>query len=211
MKKITILILDEHLLFREALAKVLNNDNRLEVISVTGSFKEVLDICSVNQPDVLLLGTHMSPVDGFTIAEMIKIAYTDISIIGLSAYAAPLLVKKFLQLGGLGYVTRSASCDELIASVLAVKNGQIYLSQDIKNVLSMEQITPSIENKGWSSLTKREMLILQGVKNGKTSKALAHELGLSAKTIEAHRYNILRKLKLKNTVALVQYANRQGI
>lgn len=208
---IKILIIEEHLLFRESFSKMLNSDTRLQVVGATGSFKEAFSICINNQPDVLIVGTHLSPVDGFMVTEKIKISFPDIRVIGLSAYGLPILVKRFLRLGGSGYITKHASCTECIECVVAVSKGQVYLSEDVKDSFLHEEVMPATESSGWSSLTSRELLILQGVKNGKSSRILAAELGLSSKTVEAHRYRILKKLNLKSSVALVQYANMQGI
>lgn len=211
MKPIKILLLEEQQLFRESLARLISCDSRFEVTGTSGDLDEALSIYAGNPSDVLLVETHMSPVDGFTATQQFKAAYPGIRVLGLSEFCLPVLVKKFFRLGASGYINKNVPGSELLHALDVVGHGQIYMSEEVKVALFSEEISPVTETSGWSSLTQKELMVVQGVKNGKTSRMLAGEMGVSPKTVEGHRYRILKKLHIKNTAALVQYANLQGI
>lgn len=211
MKKISIVLLDEHKLLRETMGFILDRDGRFHIAGITGDVAEALQICGERNPSIAIVGTHMTPVDGFQATWQILQANPSLKVIGISVYSIPILVKRLFKLGATGYLTKNASFHDLITCILAVERGEIYISEEVKNAMVVDEVIGQESNEGWSSLTKRELDIVQGVKNGKSSKTIAGELGLAPKTVEAHRYHILKKLKLKNTASLVQFASQQGI
>lgn len=211
MKRISILLLDEHKLLRETIGFILERDGRFLVTGITGDVAEALRYCHERKPSIAIVGTHMTPVDGFQATESILTSYPAVKVIGISVYSIPILVKRLFKLGATGYLTKNASYQDLITCILTVEKGDIYISEEVKNALVAEEVTGHENNEGLSSLTKRELDIVEAVRNGKSSRDIAGELGLAPKTIEAHRYHILKKLKLKNSAALVQFASQQGI
>jgi two-component system invasion response regulator UvrY len=115
--------------------------------------------------------------------------------------------RKLIQLGGSGYITKNSSRKEMILALLQVHSGKKYICEEMKNIISQD-ILLNKENQGIHSLSMREMQIVDRIKQGLSSKEMAAEMYISVKTVEVHRYNILRKLNLKNAAQLVAYAGR---
>jgi two-component system invasion response regulator UvrY len=116
-----------------------------------------------------------------------------------------------IQKGAMGYVTKNSSREEMFTAIIETYNGRKYICDEIKNILS-EQMLNGDENKtGLNSLSQREIEIISFIKKGDSSKEIAEALSLSAKTIEVHRYNLMKKLGLKNTAALVNFINNSEL
>jgi DNA-binding NarL/FixJ family response regulator len=117
-------------------------------------------------------------------------------------------MQKMLQIGARGYVTKNSSREEMIAAILEVYDGKKYICEEIRTIISDQLLdengkaVPSINN-----LTEREIQIINLIKGGKSSKEIAIHLNISLKTVEVHRHNILKKLKLKNSASLVNFIN----
>ena len=114
-----------------------------------------------------------------------------------------------LQLGAMGYVTKNSSKDEMITAIVEVSKGKKYICEEVKNILAdqeMDDVSYEL-----NSLSRRELDIINLIKKGFSSREIGLQLELSLKTVEVHRYNLLKKLKLKNTAALVNFINAKGL
>jgi two-component system invasion response regulator UvrY len=111
-----------------------------------------------------------------------------------------------MQKGAMGYLTKNSSRQELAEAILHVHSGKKYICSAMRNTIS-DQMLSGCWDGGYASLSKREIEIVTYLRRGETSKDIAVVLGLSPKTVEVHRYNILKKLEMKNTVALIHYIN----
>ena len=127
-------------------------------------------------------------------------------------HSMPAYAKRMLQLGAMGYVTKNSSKDEMITAILEVQAGRKFICDEVKNILAQQELdegtTPVSD---MNNLSKRELDIIRLIKEGLSSKEIAQQLEISLKTVEVHRYNILKKLNLKNTAALVNFINTQGL
>jgi two-component system invasion response regulator UvrY len=147
----------------------------------------------------------MAPLSGIEAAPLIRKNSPITKIIGLSSHSQPGYVKKMFQNGAIGYVTKNSSHEEMVAAILSVNENKKYICKEVKEILS-EQITGiQKEEPHINLLTTRELEVLRFIKKGYSTKEIADELFVSAKTIETHRNNILKKLKFRNTAALVNY------
>ena len=122
-------------------------------------------------------------------------------------HSQPAYAKKMLQIGARGYVTKNSSKDEMIEAILSVHNGNKYICDEIKNNISELILDEKQETPNVNALTGREIEIINLIKEGQSSKEIATLLKISLKTVEVHRHNILKKLKLKNAASLVNYIN----
>ncbi len=204
MEKISILIADDHKLIREAWSSILANDPRFDVIATCDNAEEAVEQVKEKRPNVILMDISMSPFSGLEATQQILRISPDSRIIGLSVYSDPAYAIKMLQMGGSGYVTKNSTSEEMIEAILEVNNGYQYICDEIRNNTSWRSLEGNQEPK-INSLTKREIQIIKLLINGFTSKEIAASLQIAHATVEAHRHNILKKLKLKNTAALVSF------
>ena len=126
-------------------------------------------------------------------------------------HSMPAYARKMLQIGAVGYVTKNSSKDELMTCIVEVNSGKKYVCEEVKNILAQQELVDDGGQPDMNVLSRREIDIVQLIKEGLSSKEIAIRLDISLKTVEVHRYNILKKLSLKNTAALVNFINAQGL
>ena len=126
-------------------------------------------------------------------------------------HSMPAYAKRMMQLGAMGYVTKNSSKDEMIKAILEVSNGRKYICDEVKNILAQKELEEEESPSDMNNLSRREIDIIKLIKEGMSSKEIALQLEISLKTVEVHRYNILKKLKLRNTAALVNFINVNGL
>ena len=208
--KITILIVDDHKLIRDTWSFILNIDPRFQVIAETHSGKDAIDLAENNHPNIVLMDINMSPMNGFDATKEIRKVSPESKIIGVSMHSQPAYAKKMLQVGAMGYITKNSSKEEMIGAISEVAQGNKYICHEVKAILS-EQILEDNEKPDINLLSQREIEIIDLIKQGQSSKEIAQQLNITLKTVEVHRHNILKKLNLKNTAALVNFINNAGM
>lgn len=207
---ITILIADDHKLIRETWTFLLNADPRFRVIADTGDPTEAVQLVQTHNPHVVLLDINMSPIDGFEVAQQIHEQVPDTQIIAITMFSQPAIAKKMMKSGASAYVTKQSSKDEMIRAILEVHHGHKYVCEDIRNLLA-EQMMTEKTLPSMNDLSQRELEIVGYIKKGLSSKEIGAQLQITTKTIEVHRYNILKKLRLKNTAELINVATQAGL
>ena len=154
----------------------------------------------------------MTPVNGFEATKLIRKVSPGSRIIGITMHSMPAYAKRMLQIGAMGYVTKNSSKDEMITAILEVYQGKKYICDEVKNILAHQELEEDGDGQpDMNVLSRRELEIVKHIREGSSSKEIALNLDISLKTVEVHRYNILRKLTLKNTASLVNFINRQGL
>jgi DNA-binding NarL/FixJ family response regulator len=210
MGKITLLLVDDHKLIRESWFIILNADPRFEVIGETYDVDKVVEFVKKAKPDLILMDINMFPINGFDATKIILREVPDMLILAISMHALPAYARRMFQMGAKGYVTKNSSKEELVSAILEVKAGNKFICEEIKNIVAQQEFEVGGSHPDMNSLSKREIEVVQLIKEGLSSKEIAKSLTISLKTVEVHRYNILRKLKLKNTASLVNFINAQG-
>jgi DNA-binding NarL/FixJ family response regulator len=212
INSISILLIDDHKLIRETLAYILSADLRFSVIGNTGSATEAITILKLKKPDIVLLDVNMKPVDGFELTRSIMKCSPKSKIIGISMYTIMTYVKALFRCGAKGYVTKSSPKEEMFEAILTVFQGEQYVCEEIKNRIATDLLEDNYEDdRKIDKLTARELEIIKLLRTGSSSKEIANSLGVSYKTIEVHRGNILKKLKVKNRAELVNFVNMNGL
>jgi DNA-binding NarL/FixJ family response regulator len=211
MDKITILLVDDHKLIRESWSIILNNDPRFSVIGETSNVDDAVNISRDQRPQIVLMDINMSPVNGFEATKLIRKFSPGSRIIGISMHSMPAYARKMLQIGAMGYVTKNSSKDELLAAIIEVSSGKKYVCEEVKNILAQQELVEEGGQPDMNILSRREIDVVQLIKEGLSSKEIAVRLDISLKTVEVHRYNVLKKLNLKNTAALVNFTNANGL
>jgi len=205
MEKISILITDDHKLIREAWSSILDADSRFKVVAQTGSGEEAIEMAKQLRPNVIILDINLPGISGFETIPLLKKFSPGSKILGVSLHTQPTYARKMLQRGALGYVTKNSSREEMFKAIVEVSKGNRYICDEIKNILSEQMLNDDGHKTGINSLSQREIEIISYIRKGESSKEIAKLLNLSAKTIEVHRYNLMKKLSLKNTAALVNF------
>ena len=210
MTHITILIADDHKLIRETWSFILNGDPRFKVLADCGDAETAVEIARNQKPDIILMDINMIPFSGFEATEKIRKQSPSSKIIGVSMHSQPAYAKKMLQSGAMGYVTKNSSREEMMKAILEVHSGKKYICEEIKNIISEQLMDESSDTPNVNALTEREIQIINYIREGLSSKEMAVVLNISLKTVEVHRHNILKKLKLKNAASLVNFINSSG-
>lgn len=212
MNKITILLVDDHKLIRDSWHHILNNDPRFQVIGETSDGNDAVKLAKIRKPQIILMDVNMTPVNGFDATEKIRKTSPESKVIGISMYCMPAYAKRMMQLGAMGYVTKNSSKDEMFEAIVEVNNGKKYVCDEVKDILARQELETEDDTiPDLNSLSRRELDIIQLIKKGMSSKEISIQLEISLKTVEVHRYNILKKLNFKNTASLINYINTQGL
>ena len=207
MKKITIIIVDDHKLVAEMWAELIGTDEHFSVIHILNDTTDAsMEIISKKRPDVVIMDINIAPMSGIDATKVVKKLSPGTRIIGVSMHNQPSFAKRMLRNGATAYVTKSSNKTEMFEAIESVVVGKTYVCKEIQENLAKQVL---VEDSGGdiSKLTEREMQVLKLIKEGLSSKEIAKELFLSYRTIEVHRSNILKKLNLKNTPSLIKFIN----
>lgn len=211
-KKITVLICDDHALFREGVKTILSSQPDFEVVGEAEDGKEGIDLAIRLQPDVVLMDISMPVLKGFEATRRIKKARPEVKVLILSVYDDEDLVARCLDAGASGYVLKDSPPPQLIYAIQAVSRGQQYMSPRVLTTVVRQFIANPTEPKtGYDLLSDREREILVLLAEGVALKDIARRLNLSVKTVEAHKYNLMRKLNLHDRSELIRYAIRKRL
>lgn len=207
MEKTTIIIADDHTLVREAWSFTLNADPRFSVIAESGSGQEAIALVRQLQPQVVIMDINMPGMSGIEATQLILQFSPATKVLGISLHTQPVYARKMIQKGAMGYVTKNSPREEMFQAVLEVRQGRRYICEEIKNILSEQALIGTPQQNPLHLLSNREIEVISFIRQGCSSREIADALLISVKTAEVHRYNILRKLKMKNTAALVNFVN----
>lgn len=211
MEKISILIADDHTLVRETWSFILNTDSRFTVVAESGSGEDAVEQAKQLRPNVVIMDINLPGINGIEATQLIRKCSPNSKILGVSLHTQPTYARKMIQKGAMGYVTKNSSREEMFKAILEIQDGKKYICEEIKNILSEQVISGDDQSTGLNSLSQREIEIIAFIKRGHSSKEIADELAISVKTVEVHRYNILKKLNLKNAAALVNFINNSQL
>jgi DNA-binding NarL/FixJ family response regulator len=207
MEKITILITDDHTLVRQSWAMLINSDPRFQVVAECGSGEEAIEVAKKIRPDVVLMDINLTGISGFEATTLLRKYSPGSRILAVSLHTLPVYARKMIQAGAMGYITKNSSHEEMAIAIVEIYNGRKYICREIKETLSRQAIMDKDEPRGLDGISKRELDIIGYLKKGLSSKEIAQSINLSVKTVEVHRYNILKKLGLPNVASLVNYVN----
>lgn len=204
MKKISIIIADDHRVFIDGMKALLKEVKELEVVAEAENGSQLIEQASKYMPDIILTDIQMPNKDGIEATKEIHKLHRDIKIIALTMLNETLFIKKMLDAGASGYILKTTDKHELIEAIMKVAAGEKYFSAEVTSRL-MNNYAEKSSNPN-DLLTKREKEILKHIAQGLTDKEIAEMVFLSPLTITTHRKNILSKLGLKNKVELTRFA-----
>jgi DNA-binding NarL/FixJ family response regulator len=210
MKKISILIIDEYQMVRDALAEILKYDHHYSFEPLTSDFENAQGWIKSQKPQVILLNINLEGPTGIEILKKISKLSGDSRIILIAEFKLPAYVHNILKMGVCGFVTKSSELSELKEAIDKVENGEKYICAELKDALADLYLNGDARKNYVDVLSKREIQILEKIKSGISSIDLALQLSLSPRTVDVHRYNIMRKLNVRNVASLVNLVNTYG-
>ena len=211
-KKITVLVCDDHALFREGVKIILASQPDMEVVGEAANGKEAVDQAIRLYPHVVLMDISMPVLKGFEAVRRIKKARPDIKVLILTVYDDEDLVARCLDAGAAGYVLKDSPPLQLVYAIQTVNQGQQFLSPKVLTGVVRQYISQPADFKGgYELLSDREREILVLLAEGQSLKDIATQLDLSVKTVDAHKYNLMRKLDLHDRSELIRYAIRKRL
>jgi DNA-binding NarL/FixJ family response regulator len=206
MKKTTILIVDDHQLLRQTWSFVLNDNASYKVTGECANAEKAIQLAASLQPDIIMLDINLPGMSGIEAVSQILKSSPASRILAVSMHSRPTYARRMIKDGAMGYVCKNSSSKEMFHALHEISNGKKYICQEIKDILA-KQIISNEEENNLNTLSVRELEVIRYIRKGFSSKEIAEKLFISGKTVEVHRYNILRKLKLRNTAALVNFIN----
>jgi len=205
------LIVDDHTLFREGLRRVLESEADIQVIGEARDVAEAIDQAVMLRPDVVLMDIGMPGLSSFEASRRITRELPGRRVIFLTMYEDEEYLLQCLDAGASGYILKDAPAPRLIGAVRDVNAGRKYLSPQVLGKLVDDFRSRSTGLARGSTLTPREREVIKMLAEGNSVRQIAGILGLSVKTVEAHKFNLMRKLNIHNKAQLVTYAIQKKI
>jgi DNA-binding NarL/FixJ family response regulator len=212
MKRVRILLVDDHSLIRLGVKTLLNTLPDIEVVGEASDGRMALELTKKHYPDLVLMDIGMTGMNGLeTTARVIK-DFPGIRVIILSMHATEEYVWQALRAGASGYLLKDSGLSELSQAIQTVMHGETYLTSAVNKKVIMEYMERiNAEQTPLDRLTRRQREILQLLAEGNTVKEIAWQLNLSVKTVETHRAQLMERLDIHDIPGLVRYAIRMGV
>ena len=205
---VSILIIEDHTLFREGLKSLLKSRSELQIVGEAADGKEGLRLAEKLKPELILLDLVLPGMHGLDVLRRLQKTF---KVLALSMRIDDLFVAEALKSGALGYVVKEDSFDELLQAIQVVLKGQRYISRQLDTKKIGRLLDRFASGSLRDALTAREHEILQMAAEGLTSSQIGNVLAISPRTVEMHRGNLMRKLSLKSQSDLVRFAIRNDI
>ena len=214
MKRIRVLLADDHTLMRRGLRLIVEQQPDLVVVGEAEDGRQAVALAASLKPDVAVLDIGMPNLNGIEAAKQIAEDESGAAVVILSMHADETYILRALKAGARGYLLKDSAESDVVRAIRSVAEGKSFFSPAVSKVL-LEDYVKKLQRTGsedsYDLLTPREREILQLVAEGKSNKEVANLLHLSVYTVETHRANIMEKLKLKGVPELILYAVRKGI
>jgi DNA-binding NarL/FixJ family response regulator len=215
MSKIRVLLTDDHMLFRQGIRTLIAAEADLEVVGEAANAQGAVNLCHDARPDVVLMDIGMQGMSSFEATRLIRRDRPETKVVFLSMYDDEDYLSECMSMGASGYILKESPAEQLLTAIREVHRGGSFLSPRLLNRLVDDFRTNGqaglVRQPRFGTLTQREREILKMLAEGRSVKEIAGSFDLSVKTIEAHKFNLMRKLDIHNKAQLVQYAIQKKI
>jgi two-component system invasion response regulator UvrY len=210
MKKTKLFLVDDHRMMIDMWGTLLNADSNFEVVGHAFDGESAFEGIKTTMPNVILMDITLPGISGIELTKTIKEKFPNVKVLGVSMHTNILLIKQLLLNGASGYVSKTSSFEEMSNAIIMVNNGNRYICKDVKDYITNQVINEQDSDPAFkiNQLTKRELEIVNMIKDGYSSKEIGDRLFISKRTVEVHRYNIFRKLDVNNITSLIKVTNR---
>jgi DNA-binding NarL/FixJ family response regulator len=210
-----VLLADDHKIVRDGLRALLEGQPSMQVIGEAEDGRTACDMASSLRPDVVVMDIAMPDLNGIDATRRIMSDSPNVRVIALSMHTDRRFVSEMLKAGASGYLVKDAAFEELTGAIQTVTQGRVYLSEGIAGVVVQDYVRHlgggEVEVSPVAKLSPREREVLQLAAEGNSTKEIASHLGLSVKTVETHRRQIMDKLGIYNLAGLIKFAIREGL
>ena len=209
-----IMIVENHALIRAGLRMLLSQDADFEVVGESDNGRDAIRLAIKLMPNLILTDLNMPGMNGIESTRAIKMLLPETKVLVLTVHKTDEYIHESLKAGADGYILKDATHKELSAAIHSILNGKTYLSPDISERVISGYLNPGSATSvscAWDTLTSREREVLKLVAEGHPNRYIAEFLGLSVKTVEKHRSNLMKKLDLHNASTLTVYAIAKGL
>ncbi|MCF8156917.1 MAG: response regulator transcription factor [Rhodoferax sp.] len=210
---IRVLLVDDHVIFRQALSHMLSVDPTMQVVGELGDGEQIVKTVGETRPDVVVMDVSMPKVNGMEATRKLLASHPQVKVVALSGFNYKQFVLEMLEAGVTGYVIKSAAAQQLTQAIVSAAAGQRYLCPESSELLiSAKSRTAQshVSTQGNKRLGKRETAVLKLLALGNSSPQIGNALHIATSTVDVHRRNIMRKLELHNVAELTTYAIRNG-
>ncbi|SFW66261.1 response regulator transcription factor [Chitinophaga sancti] len=217
MDKISVFLVDDHEIFRNGLKQLINSEADMEVSGEASTGEDALHSLSNVQPDVVIMDIRMPGINGLETSAALLKASPRTHILFFSLFDEPDYVAAALEMGASGYILKDTSNKIFLNAIRTIHNGKYYFIGEVSDVLvkkyqaARESAANPVAQAADVSLSRREEQIIRMVNNGLNNKDIAESLGLSIRTIEAHRMNILRKFQVNSIEEVIEYCRNVNL
>ena len=214
MAKIRVLLTDDHTLFRHGIRTLLAAEPDIEVVGEAADAAEALGQAQQHRPDIVLMDIGMSGMSSFEATRLIRKERPETRVVFLSMYDDDEYLAECVTMGASGYILKESPAEQLLTAIREVHRGGSYLTPRLLTRLVDDFRTQGrepVRQPRFGTLTKREREILKMLAEGQSVKEIASNFELSVKTVEAHKFNLMRKLDIHNKAQLVQYAIQKKV
>ncbi len=213
MKRISVLLADDHTIVREGLRLILGQDSTIQVVGEAREGRDAVLLASEHKPDVVVMDIAMPLLNGIGATQQILQALPKTKVVILSAHSDDPYIERALEAGATGFLIKQSSSQSLSKAIHAVMAGHRFFSPSIaRRINEREAHHPTSKSaKIHRGLTAREMEVIQLIAEGATNRHIASELGISVSTVEKHGQHLMDKIKIHDTAGLTRYAIAHGI
>jgi DNA-binding NarL/FixJ family response regulator len=215
MKRITVLLAEDHQIVREGFRSLLKHERDIEVVGEAETGRQAVQLTRKLRPAVVVMDIAMPLLNGLEATRQICKDFPETRVLILSAHSDDAYVQQMIELGAAGFLLKQTSSHDLSKAIREVQKGKTFFSPAVSRRLHY-QFQQSLDRGGelkkrGNRLSSREMEVLQLIAEGKPNKQVAAELGLSFKTVDKHRQNLMSKLNIHDIAGLTRYAIAEGI
>lgn len=205
-----VLVVDDHPMLRSGILSLLNKQSDMHVVGEAESGSQAIELTKELQPDIIVMDINLNGAIDVRSTESIKRQWPHIHILAFSMHNEVQVIRRMLKAGVSAYLTKSAPHDELIRAIRSVLQGEIYYDREVLNVMT-DSLTNGLEEQPADvNLSAREREVLYFVSKEFTNQEIADRIDVSLRTVETHKRNLVKKLRVKNVVGLVRYAMENG-
>ncbi|SHH89839.1 response regulator transcription factor [Flavobacterium defluvii] len=211
MKKINLLIADDHKMFLQGIMLLLEQEPNITIVDKAINGNEALEIVKKGVVDFIILDVSMPEMDGIELSKILKKEYPNVKILIVSTHSNVMIISRLIRIGVNGYLLKNAEKEELLKAINTIASGENYFAEELeeKHLSNSSKIEKQVSNLTELSSREKEILVL--IAHEYNTAEIAEKTFISLNTVNTHRRNLLSKLNAKNTAGLVKYAVENGL